>query len=171
MAFITTSQEDSFFTPALNDTVKHQTLSTTTTHTNDHNSHELSEMETESLIGDLALILIFGAIITVLFKKLKQPVVLGYIVAGFLVGPHFLYVPSVTNEANIEFWAHIGIIVLLFSLGLEFSFKKLMNVGGSAFITATIIVSGMMAFGFGVGKLLDFSFINSLFLEIGRAHV
>ena len=84
------------------------------------------EMNTEGLIGDLALILVFGAVFTLLFKKLKQPVVLGYIVAGFFVGPHFLYCPSVTNEANIDFWAQIGIIVLLFSLGLEFNFKKLL---------------------------------------------
>lgn len=118
----------------------------------------------ESLITDLALILILGAIVTVLFKWLKQPVVLGYIVAGFLASPHFEYLPSVTTEANIEFWAQIGIIVLLFSLGLEFSFKKLLNVGGSAVVTALIIVMGMMAAGFAIGHLLGFSNINSLFL-------
>ena len=101
------------------------------------------EMNTEGLIGDLALILVFGAVFTLLFKKLKQPVVLGYIVAGFFVGPHFLYCPSVTNEANIDFWAQIGIIVLLFSLGLEFNFKKLLNVGGSAAITAVMRKSGL----------------------------
>lgn len=122
------------------------------------------EMNTEGLIGDLALILVFGAVFTLLFKKLKQPVVLGYIVAGFFVGPHFLYCPSVTNEANIDFWAQIGIIVLLFSLGLEFNFKKLLNVGGSAAITAVMIVAEMIALGSFVGKLMGFSSINSLFL-------
>ncbi|MDD2960657.1 MAG: cation:proton antiporter [Muribaculaceae bacterium] len=127
-------------------------------------SKDISEVQVNGLIGDLALILIFGAIITLIFKKLKQPVVLGYIVAGVIAGPHFLYLPSVTNEANIEFWAQIGIVVLLFSLGLEFSFKKLMNVGGSAIITALIIVMGMMGFGFAAGKLINLSFINSLFL-------
>lgn len=121
-------------------------------------------INTEGLIGDLALILVIGAISTLIFKKLKQPVVLGYIVAGFITGPHFGYFSTVTNEANIEFWAQIGIVVLLFSLGLEFSFKKLMNVGGSAVVTALIIVLGMMGLGFGVGKMLDFSFINALFL-------
>lgn len=118
----------------------------------------------ESLITDLAFILILGAIVTVLFKWLKQPVVLGYIVAGFLASPHFEYLPSVTTETNIDFWAQIGIIVLLFSLGLEFSFKKLLNVGGSAVVTALIIVIGMMGLGFAIGHLLGFSNINSLFL-------
>ncbi len=124
----------------------------------------IDTLHIEELISDLALILLFGAIVTLIFKKIKQPIVLGYIVAGFLAGPHFVYLPSVTKDANIEFWAQIGIIVLLFSLGLEFSFRKLMNVGGSAVVTALIIVAGMMGFGFGVGKLLSFSFINSLFL-------
>lgn len=86
-------------------------------------------MNTESLITDLAFILLLGAVVTVLFKWIKQPVVLGYIVAGFLASPHFEYLPSVTSEENIDFWAEIGIVVLLFSLGLEFSFKKLLNSG------------------------------------------
>ena len=118
----------------------------------------------EGLISDLAFILILGAVATLLFKWLKQPVVLGYIVAGFLASPHFTYLPSVTTEANIDFWAQIGIIVLLFSLGLEFSFRKLMNAGGSAVVTALFIVAGMMGAGFAVGHILGFSNINSLFL-------
>ena len=118
----------------------------------------------EGLIRDLAFILILGAVTTLLFKWLKQPVVLGYIVAGFLASPHFEYLPSVSTEANIEFWAQIGIVVLLFSLGLEFSFKKLVNAGGSAVVTALFIVCGMMAAGFAVGHVLGFSHINSLFL-------
>ena len=117
-----------------------------------------------SLITDLAFILILGAVVTILFKWIKQPVVLGYIVAGFLASPHFEYLPSVNTEENIEFWAQIGIVVLLFSLGLEFSFKKLMNVGGSAVVTALIIVAGMMSGGFAIGHVLGFSHINSLFL-------
>ncbi|MDE6153541.1 MAG: cation:proton antiporter, partial [Muribaculaceae bacterium] len=121
-------------------------------------------MNIESLISDLAFILLLGAGVTVLFKWIKQPVVLGYIVAGFLASPNFEPLPSVTTEANIEFWAQIGIVVLLFSLGLEFSFKKLLNVGGSAVVTALIIVAGMMITGFMIGKLLHFSNINSLFL-------
>lgn len=118
----------------------------------------------EGLIGDLAFILILGAITTLLFKWMKQPVVLGYIVAGFLASPHFTYLPSVTTEANIDFWAQIGIIVLLFSLGLEFSFKKLVNAGAPAVVTALFIVCGMMSAGFAAGHILGFSRINSLFL-------
>jgi CPA2 family monovalent cation:H+ antiporter-2 len=76
----------------------------------------MESLDINSLISDLALILVLGAIATVVFKMLKQPVVLGYIVAGFLASPHFELLPSVAVEANIEFWAQIGIIVLLFSL-------------------------------------------------------
>ena len=121
-------------------------------------------IDIQSLIIDLALILVLGAIATVLFKTLKQPVVLGYIVAGFIARPHFSLFPSVVVEANIEFWAQIGIIVLLFSLGLEFSFKKLIKVGGSAIVTALIIVGGMMGLGFFVGKMLGFKAVDSIFL-------
>ena len=121
-------------------------------------------LNVEGLISDLAFILILGAITTVLFKMLRQPVVLGYIVAGFLASPNFTYLPSVTTAENIDFWAEIGIVVLLYSLGLEFSFKKLVNAGGSAVVTALIIVCGMMGVGFAIGHLLGFSHINSLFL-------
>lgn len=117
-----------------------------------------------SLISDLAFILLLGAVVTLLFKWIKQPVVLGYIVAGFLASPNFTPLPSVTTMENIEFWAQLGIIVLLFSLGLEFSFKKLVNTGGSAVVTALIIVAGMMVTGFIIGHFLGFSNINSLFL-------
>ena len=124
----------------------------------------MESIDINSLISDLALILILGAIATVIFKMLKQPLVLGYIVAGFLASPNFALLPSVAVEANIEFWAQIGIIVLLFSLGLEFSFKKLIDVGGSAIITALIIVLGMMSLGFVVGKFLGYGLVNSIFL-------
>jgi len=122
------------------------------------------ELQIESLISDLAFLLILAAVTTIFFKWIKQPVVLGYIVAGFLASPNFSYLPSVTTEENIEFWAQMGIIVLLFSLGLEFSFKKLLNAGGSAVVTALIIVVGMMCCGFAIGRLLGFTNINSLFL-------
>ena len=124
----------------------------------------MESLDINSLISDLALILVLGAIATVVFKMLKQPVVLGYIVAGFLASPHFSLLPSVAVESNIEFWAQIGIIVLLFSLGLEFSFKKLIDVGGSAILTALIIVLGMMSLGFVVGKYLGYGLVNSIFL-------
>ena len=124
----------------------------------------MESLDINSLISDLALILILGAVATVVFKMLKQPIVLGYIVAGFIASPHFSLFPSVVGEANIEFWAQIGIIVLLFSLGLEFSFKKLIDVGGSAIITALIIVLGMMSLGFAVGNYLGYGMVNSIFL-------
>ena len=104
------------------------------------------------LIIDLALILGAAAIITLLFKKLKQPVVLGYIIAGFFVGPHFHWLPTVYEPKNIQIWAEIGVIFLLFSLGLEFSFKKLIKVGPPASITAIFEVVAMVALGFGTGK-------------------
>lgn len=119
---------------------------------------------TNSLIADLALILLLGAVVTLLFKKLKQPVVLGYILAGFLASPKFTYLPSISNLENIEFWADLGIVVLMFTLGLEFSFRKLMNAGSSAIMTALIIITGMTFAGFGVGKILDLNPINCIFL-------
>ena len=127
-------------------------------------AEEASLMDVNSLITDLAFILILGAIVTVVFKWIKQPVVLGYIVAGFLASPNFTLIPSVANETNIEFWAQIGIVVLLFSLGVEFSFKKLVNVGGSAIVSVIIIITGMMLSGIAVGHFLGMSFINCLFL-------
>ena len=90
-----------------------------------------------TLIADLALILICAGVMTLLFKKLKQPLVLGYVVAGFLASPHMPYTPSVMDTANIKTWADIGVIFLLFALGLEFSFKKIVKVGGSAIIAAS----------------------------------
>mgnify|MGYP002861160278 FL=1 len=124
----------------------------------------MEELQINSLITDLALILTLGAAATIIFKLLKQPVVLGYIVAGFIASPHFAYSPSVGNEANIEFWAQLGIVVLLFSLGLEFSFKKLINAGASAIVTALIIVCGMLATGFFIGKCMGLTSVNSIFL-------
>lgn len=122
------------------------------------------EEHTNGLIGDLAWVLLLGAVVTVVFKKLKQPVVLGYILAGFLASPKFIYLPSISNLENIEFWAEIGIVVLMFSLGLEFSFKKLVKSGSSAIVTTLIIITGMTLAGFGVGKILHFNTINCIFL-------
>jgi len=116
------------------------------------------------LIKDLALILGAAAVITLLFKKLKQPVVLGYIIAGLLVGPNFKLFPTVVEIENIKTWADIGVIFLLFSLGLEFSFKKLVKVGSVAFVTAITGVGSTMLLGFGVAKLLGWNNTDSLFL-------
>ncbi len=116
------------------------------------------------ILVDLALILVSAAVTTVLFKKLKQPVVLGYILAGFLVGPGNSFFPSVSDGENIAVWAEIGIIFLLFALGLEFSFKKLVKVGGNASITGIIEISGMMLLGYMAGKFLGWSSIDCIFL-------
>ena len=97
-----------------------------------------------ALISDLAVILISAGLVTLLFKKLKQPVVLGYIVAGILAGPSIEQIPTVTDVESIRIWADIGVIFLLFALGLDFSFKKLMKVGGTAVIGAITVVIGMM---------------------------
>lgn len=142
-----------------------QIESATYTEINGDKANQSSEEDhTNGLIADLAWILLLGAIVTLLFKKLKQPVVLGYILAGFLASPKFVYLPSISNLENIEFWADLGIVVLMFTLGLEFSFKKLMNSGSSAVITALIIICGMTFAGFGVGKLLHLNSINCIFL-------
>jgi monovalent cation:H+ antiporter-2, CPA2 family len=116
------------------------------------------------LIQDLALILIVAGITTLIFKKLKQPVVLGYLLAGLLVSPKFSLFPTVTDSENIRIWADIGVIFLLFTLGLEFSFKKLMHVGGPASITALIEVAAMVAIGFSIGKLMGWNGMDSMFL-------
>lgn len=116
------------------------------------------------LISDLGLILATAGATTLLFKKIKQPIVLGYILAGLLVGPHFSLVPTVVDEKGIQTWSEIGVIFLLFSLGLEFSFKKLVKVGGSASITAIVEVVLMLVFGFFTGQLLGWSVMDSIFL-------
>jgi CPA2 family monovalent cation:H+ antiporter-2 len=116
------------------------------------------------LIADLALILIAAAITTLIFKRLKQPLVLGYIVAGLLVGQHVSILPNVSDEANIKVWSEIGVIFLLFSLGLEFSFKKLIKVGGASSITAIVEVTFMVFLGYFIGKMMGWSTMDSIFL-------
>ena len=117
-----------------------------------------------TLIADLALILICAGVMTLLFKKLKQPLVLGYVVAGFLASPHMPFTPSVMDTANIKTWADIGVIFLLFALGLEFSFKKIVKVGGSAIIAACTIIFCMILLGIGVGMGFGWHRMDSLFL-------
>jgi len=116
------------------------------------------------LIIDLSLILTMAGVITLIFKKLKQPIVLGYILAGLLVGPNFSLFPTITDIKTIEIWAEIGVIFLLFNLGLEFSFKKLVKVGSTAAITGLFEVGFMLITGFAAGQLLGWSKIDSLFL-------
>ncbi len=116
-----------------------------------------------TLISDLAVILIAAGLITLLFKAIKQPVVLGYILAGIVAGPA-LNLFNVSDIENIKTWAEIGVIFLLFSLGLDFSFKKLFKTGRTSFITAFTVVTAMLTLGYLTGKVLGWSHINSLFL-------
>jgi len=116
------------------------------------------------LIADLGLILAAAGFTTLVFKKIKQPLVLGYILAGVLVGPYLDFLPTVSDSKSIEIWGEIGVIFLLFSLGLEFSFKKLVKVGGSASITAIVKVGFLILAGYGIGKLMGWSDMDSLFL-------
>ncbi|MBR4758094.1 MAG: cation:proton antiporter [Bacteroidaceae bacterium] len=120
--------------------------------------------ELPQLISDLALILIVAGITTVVFKRLRQPLVLGYILAGFLAGPNMPYTPSVVGLENIEVWSQIGVIFLMFSLGLEFSFKKILKGGASPIIAACFIMSAMWGIGCGVGHLMKWTTINCVFL-------
>ena len=120
--------------------------------------------EIPHLIQDLALILMVAGLVTLLFKKLRQPLVLGYIVAGFLVSPHMPYLMSVVDKADIQTWADIGVMFLLFSLGLDFSFKKILKMGMAPVIAALTIIFCMMALGTGVGTMFGWSRMNCLFL-------
>lgn len=118
----------------------------------------------ESFISDLALILISASLVTLVFKRLKQPLVLGYIVAGFLAGPHMPYTPSVSDMSSIHTWADIGVIFLMFTLGLEFSFKKIVKMGIGPVIASCSVMFCMMSVGNMVGHLFGWGSMNSLFL-------
>ena len=120
--------------------------------------------ELAPLIADLALILICAGVMTLIFKKLGQPLVLGYIVAGFIASPHLSITPSVIDAASIHVWSDIGVIFLLFALGLEFSFKKIVKVGGQAIIAALVIIFGMIFLGFTVGSSFGWQRMDALFL-------
>lgn len=116
------------------------------------------------LVKDLALILMVAGIVTIIFKKLKQPLVLGYIVAGFLVSPHMPYTISVIDETDIKTWADIGVIFTLFSLGLDFSFKKIVKMGASPIIATIVIVFSMMMLGISIGHGFGWSKMDCIFL-------
>ncbi|KDN54300.1 cation:proton antiporter [Flavobacterium seoulense] len=116
------------------------------------------------IIKDLALILLVSTFVTIIFKRIQQPLVLGYIIAGFLVGPHFSFLPTIVDHENVEIFAEIGVIMLLFSLGLEFSFKKLVKVGGPASVTAVTEIVFVGLGGYLTGHLLGWGQMDSLFL-------
>ena len=116
------------------------------------------------MINDLALILIVASTVTLLFKKLKQPLVLGYIMAGFIVSPHMPYTMSVMDTVDIKTWADIGVMFLLFSLGLDFSFKKIIKMGITPVITTLTIIFAMMTLGIVVGHAFDWKRMDCIFL-------
>ena len=120
--------------------------------------------EVPTLINDLALILIVASTVTLLFKKLKQPLVLGYIMAGFIVSPHMPYTMSVMDTVDIKTWADIGVMFLLFSLGLDFSFKKIIKMGITPVITTLTIIFAMMTLGIVVGHAFDWKRMDCIFL-------
>ena len=120
--------------------------------------------ELPALIEDLALMLVVAGIVTIVFKRLKQPLVLGYIVAGFLVSPHMPYTASVVDRENIQLWADIGVMFLLFSLGLDFSFKKILKMGASPIISTTTIIFFMSMLGNIVGHFFGWSQMDCIFL-------
>ena len=118
----------------------------------------------EPLIADLALILICAGVMTLLFKSLKQPIVLGYIVAGFIASPNMPYMPSITDGEGVHVWSEIGVIFLLFALGLEFSFKKILKMGAAPIIAALAIILGMMYVGSLAGHLFGWSDMDCIYL-------
>lgn len=120
--------------------------------------------EIPKLVNDLALILVVAGIVTIVFKRLKQPLVLGYVVAGFLVSPHMPYIMSVVDRGNISTWGEIGVMFLLFSLGLDFSFKKIVKMGASPIIATCSIVFSMMMLGIITGYLFGWSRMDCIFL-------
>ena len=120
--------------------------------------------ELPPMIADLALILMVAGVVTLIFKRLKQPLVLGYIVAGFLVSPNMTYTPSAVDMANVHLWADIGVMFLLFSLGLDFSFKKILKMGASPVISAITIIFCMMMLGIVVGHVFGWGKMDCIFL-------
>ena len=116
------------------------------------------------IISDLALILLVAGVVTVIVRKLKQPLVLGYIVAGFLASPHMPYMPSVQDHSNIEVWSEIGVIFLMFVLGLEFSLKKVASMGMRPVVASSLTMAAMVGVGATMGQLLGWSNFDSLFL-------
>lgn len=116
------------------------------------------------LVRDLAVILISAGAFTIISKALKQPLILGYILAGILIGPHVPFFFNISSVDAVDQWSQIGIIFLMFGLGLEFSFKKLLKVGGTAFVTAGFKFIGVFILGFIVGQAMDWSVMESIFL-------
>lgn len=123
-------------------------------------------MHLAPMITDLAVMLLTAGFITILFKKINQPLIIGYILAGFLISPYFPMFFTASDTESIDLWSEIGVIILMFHIGLEFNLHKLAKLGGTAIISALIKMSGVLLVGFIVGNLLGLSTMNSLFLGV-----
>ena len=123
-------------------------------------------MEVPQLIIDLAVMLTTAAVVTILFRKLRIPTILGYIVAGFLIGPHFPMFLDVGSTASIETWSEIGVVIILFHIGLEFDFHKIADIGSTAIISALVKMGGVLFVGYGFGLLLGLGVMDSVFLGV-----
>ena len=121
-------------------------------------------MHTQQLIIDLATMLTTAAVVTILFRKLRIPAILGYILAGFIIGPHFPFFMDVSSADSIEMWSEIGVIIILFHIGLEFDFNKLTEVGSTAIVSAAVKMAGVMAVGYAFGILAGMTRMDALFL-------
>src|SRR5262245_39812128 len=115
-------------------------------------------------LQDLAVVLILAGLVTVIFHRFKQPVVLGYIIAGVIIGPHTPPSPLVEDAETIKTLSELGVVLLMFSLGLEFSLRKLKEVGGTAFISAFLEILLMVWVGYQVGRMFGWSVMDSIFL-------
>ncbi|MBR2674376.1 MAG: cation:proton antiporter [Mogibacterium sp.] len=121
-------------------------------------------MNVPQLITDLAIMLTTAAVVTITFKKLRIPTILGYIVAGFLIGPNFPLFLDIESTSSIETWSEIGVVIILFHIGLEFDFHKLADIGSTAIVSAAVKMSGVMSVGYVFGRLLGMSTMNCVFL-------
>lgn len=121
-------------------------------------------MDTPKMITDLAVMLLTAGMITILFKKIRQPLILGYILTGFLIGPYFPMFFSVEDNASIKLWSEIGVIILMFHIGLEFNLHKLAQLGETAVISTIIKMGGVMLTGYFLGILMGLSSLSSIFL-------
>ena len=123
-------------------------------------------MEVPQLIIDLAIMLTTAAVVTILFRRLSIPTILGYILAGFLIGPHFPLFLGIGSAESIETWSEIGVVIILFHIGLEFDFHKIADIGSTAIVSALVKMSGVLFVGYGFGLLLGMSVMNSIFLGV-----
>jgi CPA2 family monovalent cation:H+ antiporter-2 len=124
---------------------------------------ETAALDLHAFLATLALVLCTAAVTTVLFQRLKQPVILGYLLAGLLVGPHVTLVPAIAHEEATHILAELGVILLLFGIGLEFSLRKLMRVGGPAAITGIIAISTIFWIGNGAARMMGWNPTEALF--------